>query len=103
MKEYKNIIAAVIVALIIGGAIILAQANKADSIERQQKLELQAEMVIQAEKNCQNKLKGLQNTWNNVVGIGYSSIWDECEVTYVDPETTNIETAPLSSMADHEK
>ena len=39
--------------------------------------------------------------WNNVVGVTYDNeAWQECVVTYTDPDTGEIETSPLRFMKD---
>ncbi len=84
--------------IILGGFYYAGELNKQDSIERQQKIELQAKTDADSLKmkkdkadedfnnnlKCQNLLSELQRRWNNVEGIYYNDIRNTCMVKYLD-------------------
>lgn len=97
MKKYIIIATSLIVcSVIIGGSIISVQSNKQNSIERQQRISLEAkrvEMVAKEIKDeqddifnksleCEKLLAGLKKRWNNVIGIRYSSFENSCMVKF---------------------
>ena len=109
----------IVFAMIIGGSLMWIQYNKQQSIEKQQRLELEAERKeaeigrIEAEAKteqekedkifsnnlkCQTLLKDLKQRWNNVVGIYYSEWQNTCIVKYTEDGKT--EEASIESMQD---
>lgn len=102
MKNNKLTIpeAIIIGAIVLGIALMFVQGNKSKSMERQQSDKLKQEMqLVELKENkdiCSDMLKGLQSQFGNVVGINYSTLWEECEVTYLDNDTGEMETSPLS-------
>jgi len=111
----------IVSAMIIGGSFMWVQYNKQESIEKQQRLELEAERKkaeigrIEAEVKtkqekedkvfsnnlkCQTLLKDLKQRWNNVVGIYYSEWQNTCIVKYTEDGET--EEASIESMQDKE-
>lgn len=93
----------IIGCIIIGWFFYSSQVNKQESIERQQRIEMEfkkneadakkaqeeaARVKEQGEKNfknnleCQDMLKALKQKWNNVVGIYYDEFLNTCIVKY---------------------
>jgi nitrogen fixation-related uncharacterized protein len=110
-KQNKSLlpIAIIIASIILGGFFYATQKNKQDSIERQQGVKLQEEgKQYEAEKaleelklkqeECKALLVEIKKKGGNVIGITYNEIWRECAVTFIDSETNEIETYPLSHM-----
>jgi len=103
--EIKNInkfiypIAIIVSVMIIGGSFMWVQYNKQESIEKQQRLELEAERkeseakAEQEEKeymakrktDCLDIYKTESDKWNNVQGWRYNEYDDECFIKYKDP------------------
>jgi len=102
-----------VASIILGGFSYASQVNKQNSIERQQAAKLQEDRRQQEIKNSIDELKlkqdecstlstGVMKKWNNVMGVTYDSeLWEECVVTYTDPESGEIETSPLKFMQDN--
>jgi hypothetical protein len=91
--------------IVLAAAFYLVQVDKRQSIERQQDVEnqraaeeLKRSDLAAKEKECESLSSGLREEWNNVVGVTYSDFLEECEVTYTDTKTGEIQKAPLSSM-----
>lgn len=103
IKEVDIRVVIIIAALIVGMFYLQAQKNKSESIEKQQALKLEAEMVEREEKKCSAMTTSLQKQYNNIISVNYSNFWEECEVTYINPETDAMDSAPLSTMTTHEK
>ena len=105
-----------IASIILGGFIFATQIIKQQSIERQQEIKLEAERQeaeAEAEKEkaeevfsnnlkCQDLLKDLEQRWNNVVGIRYSGVFNTCMVKYKDKKSGEIEEAQIENMRDVE-
>lgn len=105
-------IAIVIAALILGVAFYAVQANKQESIERQQLIKIQEDRKKEEAKEekereekrfanelkCQSLLDGLKERWYNVVGIYYSEWQNTCIVKYT--ENGEVEESPIETMAD---
>ena len=89
-------IAIVISTIIIGGSLYAIQINKQDSIERQQRIELefkkkeaeakieqeQKEYVAKRKSECYEIEQKERKNWNNIEGHYYDEIRDVCEVKY---------------------
>jgi hypothetical protein len=84
--------------VILGGSLLLIQANKQDSIEGQQRIENERQRLILKQKECESLSDGVKKKWNNVMGVTYSELWFECVVTYTDQDTGEVRTSPLSTM-----
>ena len=104
--------AIVVGALIIGGFFYGVQVNKQQSIERQQKIELdeknkQAELdkaskkekdIFDRKLQCDGLLSKLKDRWNNVAGIYYDEFQNTCIVKYWDKG--KIQESALEDMQD---
>ena len=89
-------IAIVISAIIIGGSLYAIQINKQDSIERQQRIELefkkkeveakteqeQKEYIAKRKGECYEIEQKERKNWNNIEGHYYDEMRDVCEVKY---------------------
>ena len=113
-----NPLAIVIGCLVLAVSFYLVQIDKRKSIERQyeqqrvvEQKELEYEQKLQDlenerlklkvyQDNCRSLSSGVKDEWNNVLGVVYSEYWNECVVTFVDPDTGNTKTAPLSRFGD---
>lgn len=122
MKKFNKLIlpATILIAsIILGGFIYMSQLSKQRSIEKQQRIELQAKAEAdQAKKEadqakadkdkadavfsnnlkCQTLLKDLKERWNNVVGIYYDGFLNTCIVKYTEKGETKEGT--IESMQD---
>lgn len=106
-------------SLILGGTFYASQISKQNSIEKQQRIELQAkkesdqakadeakaqerkdraDKVFSNNLRCQTLLKDLKGRWNNVVGIYYSELQNTCIVKYTVKSET--QEAPIEEMQD---
>jgi len=100
----------IVASLVLGSFFYATQVSKQRSIERQQDLSLQADSQQQALRNafedlkvkqeeCKSLSPGVTKRWNNIIGVTYDNVyWEECVVTYTDPETGSINTSPLRLM-----
>lgn len=89
-------ISIVIAAIVIGGFFYAVQANKQESIERQQQLELEQkqreaeakadlekkEYLAKQKSNCLQIYTTESNKWNNVRGWRYDELIDSCYIRY---------------------
>ncbi len=83
----------IIILIGIGLAItisIVSNTYERATIEHRQELERNVEM-------CNLLSDGVKNQWNNIIGVTYNELWDECWVTYINKDG-KVEDAPLSSM-----
>lgn len=103
MKNFDNnsIPAAILVGcLILGGFYYLSQTSKQESIQTQQKRDDERQDLLMNQNECKSLSVGVMKKWNNVMGVTYSELWGECEVTYTDNKTGQVRTSLLSSMED---
>lgn len=89
-----------IASIILGGFYYASQANKQESIERQQALKLQEERRVEEvrteqatkeylakrETNCLDIYKTESDKWNNVQGWRYHENDDACFIRYKSPD-----------------
>jgi len=98
MKTYLIPVSIVIGCLILGGSFVLINSNKSYSIEQQQRLDNERGLLKLKMDECESLSVGVRQKWNNVMGVTYSELWEECVVTYTDTETGEVGTSPLSRM-----
>lgn len=100
-------VAIVIASLVLGGAFYMVQINKQQSIERQQKLEIEqkeAELLLQQQSDereaeqtnkeyiasrksdCLDIYNTEQDEWSNVQGWRYDEVSDRCYIRYKDKD-----------------
>jgi hypothetical protein len=107
MEKKKLIlpISIIIGCLILGGFIYASQVNKQNSIERQQWLELQANKEVEKtrseleqkkyiadrKQDCLNIYKTESDKWNNAKGWRYNETSDDCLIRYKDPNPKSDE------------
>jgi nitrogen fixation-related uncharacterized protein len=106
--EKKKLILPVSIILgcvIIGGFIYASQANKQESIERQQLIKIQADKEVEKTKSemeqkkyiadrktdCLNIYKTESDKWNNAKGWRYNETDDECLIRYKDQNPKSSE------------
>ena len=86
----------IIASIILGGFYYVSQVNKQDSIERQQRIELEAkrqeveakatqeqkEYVAKRKMECYEIYEKERDKWNNVESNFYNKEKDVCEISY---------------------
>jgi len=101
MKK-STIITIIVTALIISISLIIIQTNKANSIERQARLDreqkIEQERLDRKTKECEVALEGLKKQYSNVVGIEYNDFFMECYVSFLDVDTKQIQKSALSDI-----
>ena len=102
----------IITAIIIGVSYYAVQNNRQQSIERQQKIDIEAkakqneaERMIDKEKDlfdrrmeCRGLYSDLKKDFYNVAGVSYSLILNTCMVSYYDTKTGELEEAIIDSF-----
>jgi len=78
-------------AIVLAGGYYAVQYNKQQSIEKQQRIELQQD-------RCNALSSGVKEKWSNVMGVNYNDFWKECVVTFTDTKTGEVKTSPLRLM-----
>jgi len=92
-------VAVLVASVVIGGFIYSSQENKQQSIERQQEAKNALETLKIKQDECAALAPGVKKTWSNVMGVTYDNgLWEECVVTFTDPETGEVTTSPLRFM-----
>lgn len=106
-------ISIVLAAGILGVSYYFVQIEKQESIERQQRIELESEQdkweaqnerdtIELKQQECEALAEGVMDRWYNVLGVTYDAdLWEECVVTYTDTDTGEVETSPLRFMQDN--